>query len=108
LEYEILVYQTSRGKAPFSKWLEGLKDVQGRTKVRLRIERLAMGNFGDCKNLGDGVSELRIDFGPGYRVYFSKVGRVCMLLLAGGSKRTQVSDIAAAKAYFEDYKARRD
>lgn len=67
-----------------------------------------MGNFGDCEPVGDGISELKINFGPGYRVYFGKIGKTCVLLLVGGSKRSQQGDIEKAKEYFEDYKTREE
>lgn len=108
MEYTIRVYQTVKGKCPYSEWLEGLKDLQAKAKVRIRIDRLEMGNFGQCRNIGDGVSELKIDFGPGYRIYYGMIGRTCVLLLSGGTKRAQDSDIKKAKEYFADYRARRD
>ena len=80
----------------FAKWLDGLRDLRGRARVQARIERLATGNPGDVKPVGEGVSELRIDFGPGYRVYYTKRGRELVILLAGGDKRTQASDIKTA------------
>ena len=80
----------------YAKWLDGLSDVQARARVLARIERLALGNPGDVKPVGEGVSELRIDYGPGYRVYYKKHGREVVLLLAGGDKRNQVSDIKTA------------
>ncbi len=108
MEYEIRTYETKRGKCPFSEWMNNLKDLQAKTKIRLRLDRLAMGNFGDCKSVGDGVSELKIDFGPGYRVYFGKAGKTCVLLLTAGSKGSQQGDIEKAKEYFKDYKAREE
>lgn len=80
----------------FSKWLDGLRDLQARARIQTRIERLAMGNPGDVKSIGEGVSELRIDHGPGYRVYYTKRGREVIILLAGGDKRTQNRDIETA------------
>lgn len=80
----------------FARWLDGLRDIHGRARVQARIERLAAGNAGDVKPVGEGVSELRIDYGPGYRVYFTKRGREVVILLAGGDKSTQTSDIKAA------------
>lgn len=82
--------------AEFARWLDGLKDLQGRAKVQVRIERLAAGNPGDVEPVGEGVSELRVDYGPGYRVYFKQRGRELVILLAGGSKATQSSDIKTA------------
>jgi putative addiction module killer protein len=80
----------------FAKWLDGLTDVRARARVQVRIERLASGNAGDVKPVGEAVSEMRVDYGPGYRVYFTKVGRGIIILLAGGDKRTQDADIKLA------------
>ena len=81
----------------FAKWLDGLRDIRARARVQARIERLAMGNPGDVKPVGEGVSELRIDHGPGYRVYHTMRGREVIVLLAGGTKRTQDRDIETAR-----------
>lgn len=80
----------------FVKWLDGLRDIQARSRVLVRIERLAAGNPGDVKPVGEGVSELCIDYGPGYRVYFVKQGQTLIVLLAGGDKSTQATDIRTA------------
>ena len=80
----------------FAKWLDELKDFQARARVQARIERLAAGNPGDIEPIGEGVSELRINYGPGYRVYFKKRGRELIILLAGGDKSTQPKDIKVA------------
>lgn len=80
----------------FSIWLDGLRDLRARARVQARIERLAGGNPGDVKLVGEGVSELRIDYGPGYRVYFTRQKREFVILLAGGDKSTQVADIRTA------------
>jgi putative addiction module killer protein len=80
----------------FAQWLDGLRDLHARARVQARIERLAAGNPGDVKPVGEGVSELRIAYGPGYRVYFKKHGREVVILLAGGDKGTQTRDIKAA------------
>lgn len=80
----------------FVRWLDGLRDVRARARVQARIERLAIGNPGDVQPVGEGVSEMRIDYGPGYRVYFKRVGREIVILLAGGDKRTQSADIKTA------------
>jgi len=80
----------------FAHWLGGLRDVRARARVQVRIERLAGGNPGDVRPVGEGVSEMRIDFGPGYRVYFKRIGREIVILLAGGDKRTQSADIKTA------------
>lgn len=80
----------------FAQWLDGLRDIHARARIQARIERLAVGNAGDAKPVGEGVSELRIDYGPGYRVYFTKRGRELVILLAGGDKSTQAADIKTA------------
>ena len=87
-----------RQTAVFVKWLSGLKDRVARARIAVRIDRLALGNPGDVKAVGAGVSEMRIDHGPGYRVYFARRGKVLVLLLCGGDKKSQARDIAAAKA----------
>ena len=81
----------------FAHWLDELRDIQARARIQARIERLAAGNPGDAEPVGEGVSELRINYGPGYRVYFKQRGRVLIILLAGGDKSTQASDIKAAQ-----------
>lgn len=80
----------------FVQWLDGLRDIQARARVQARIERLVTGNPGDVEPVGEGISELRINYGPGYRVYFKKRGRELIILLAGGDKSTQAKDIKAA------------
>ena len=80
----------------FAKWLDGLRDVHARARILVRVERLAAGNPGNVKPVGEGVSELRIDYGPGYRVYYKEQGQEVVVLLAGGDKRTQASDIKTA------------
>ena len=85
-----------RQAARFAKWLEDLRDLRGRARVQARIERLIGGNPGDVKPIGSGVSELRINYGPGYRVYFQQKGSTLIILLAGGDKSTQARDIQEA------------
>ena len=80
----------------YARWLNGLRDIKARARIQARVERLAAGNAGDVKPVGEGVSELRIDYGPGYRVYFTKRGRELVILLAGGDKNTQAGDIKTA------------
>lgn len=82
--------------ATFANWLQNLRDGQARARIFSRLERLALGNPGDVKPVGSGVSEMRIDYGPGYRVYFIERGSLRIILLCGGDKRTQQSDIARA------------
>ncbi|MCJ7494100.1 MAG: type II toxin-antitoxin system RelE/ParE family toxin [Deltaproteobacteria bacterium] len=80
----------------FANWIDGLEDIRARARILVRIERLAAGNPGDVKPVGEGVSELRMDYGPGYRVYYTQRGRSAVILLAGGEKRTQDKDIKTA------------
>ncbi len=80
----------------YAQWIDNLRDLQARARIQVRIERLAAGNPGDVKMVGEGVSELRIDYGPGYRVYFTKRGHEVVILLAGGDKTTQSADIKVA------------
>jgi putative addiction module killer protein/probable addiction module antidote protein len=80
----------------FAQWLDGLRDIRARARIQVRVERLATGNAGDVRPVGEGVSEMRIDYGPAYRVYFTKRGREVVVLLAGGDKRTQATDIKIA------------
>jgi len=102
-QLEIRYYQSADGKRPFTEWLEALRDQQARARIQARLARVGVGNLGDVESVGEGVMELRIDWGPGYRVYFARVGRVIVLLLCGGDKRTQKKDIQRAKDYFEDH-----
>ena len=104
---DIREYLAPDGKCPFRNWLRSLKDVKARAIIRARINRIRLGNFGDCKSVGSGVSEFRIDYGPGYRVYFGRVGEKIVLLLCGGTKRNQEKDINLAKEYWYDYNKRK-
>ena len=81
----------------FARWLVGLRDRRARMRITARIRRLSLGNFGDVKPVGGGISEMRVDYGPGYRVYFVQRGETLVILLAGGDKRTQGRDIARAR-----------
>jgi len=106
VKYSIKIYTTETGKKPFRQWLDELSDLKARATIDLRIERMAMGNFGKCEPIGGSVSELKIDFGSGYRIYFSRTGKTIVLLLCAGTKRSQQRDIEKAKKYFQDYKIR--
>ncbi len=103
---EVRRYVAPNGGDVVGDWLAGLADLKARARIAARLDRLSLGNFGDCKALRDGVSELRIDWGPGYRVYYGMVGKACVLLLCGGDKRRQSSDIKRAIEYLKDFKAR--
>jgi putative addiction module killer protein len=103
---DLFYYQTAAGERPFVEWLAGLTDRQARARIEARLARVAAGNLGDVEPVGEGVMELRVDWGPGYRVYYSRIGQLIVLLLTGGDKRTQQEDIKRAKDYLRDYKAR--
>ena len=106
MTFEIRYYVTATGKVVFREWFDGLRDRQAQARIRMRLDRLERGLFGDVGPCGEGVSELRIDWGPGYRVYFACAGRELILLLSGGDKRTQSADIRKAKEYWHDYQQR--
>ena len=103
---DIRIYTDAKGNKPFDAWLQDLRDVKARATVRARLERVRSGNFGDCKPLRDGVQELRIDLGPGYRVYLSRQGAVLVLLLCGSNKSDQDRAIEQAIDYLNDWKER--
>jgi putative addiction module killer protein len=104
--YEIFHYVTASGRNVLVEWLQALNDEKTAARLAARIARLAAGNFGDCRPLHHGVWELRIDYGPGYRIYYAMIGQKCVLLLCGGNKRTQAADIRRATAYWQDYQER--
>ena len=99
-------YLSLEGRSPFAAWFNDL-DSQARAKVTTAVARLEQGNFSNVKGVGEGVLEYRINFGPGYRVYFGKDGVVLVILLAGGTNKRQQPDIDAAKMFWSDYKRRR-
>ena len=100
---ELLEYLTEDGRNPFREWLLSLRDAPMRARVRVRLNRVRLGNFGDSRGVGGGVSELRLHLGPGYRVYYGRRGDVLVILLCGGDKGTQARDIQRAQAYWTDY-----
>ncbi len=95
-------YITPSGNVPFVDWLSCLKDPVTRHRIRRRLDRVELGNFGDYKPLGDGVCELKFDFGSGYRIYFGEAEDVIVILLCGGDKSSQVKDIKTAKMYWRE------
>jgi putative addiction module killer protein len=103
---ELRTYRTRDGKEPFTDWLLTLKDRVTRVQIRNRVNRISLGNYGDYKSIGEGVYELRISYGPGYRVYFAEQTNTIVLLLIGGDKSSQEKDIAKAKQYWKDIKGR--
>ena len=106
MEIEIEFYLTPSGRNPFDDWFESLREMHARSKILTRLTRLKLGNFGDCKSLGDEVAELRIHYVPGIRIYFSKIGNKVILLLCGGDKGSQSRNIDKAKEYLKEYQSR--
>ena len=102
--YELVYYRTSHGKIPYREWFESIRDFKAQAVIDSRLTRLRLGNFGKCEPVGQGVFELKIYYGPGYRVYFSKVGSEIILLLCGGDKSHQHKDIAQAQNYWQQHK----
>ncbi|MBF0105353.1 MAG: type II toxin-antitoxin system RelE/ParE family toxin [Deltaproteobacteria bacterium] len=103
-EKKIQTFETNDGKVPFEDWIKSLKDKKVRARIFSRIDRLRLGNFGDCRSVGGGVYELRIHFGAGYRVYFGLEGDKIVILLCGGDKKTQKKDIECAQMYWKECK----
>lgn len=103
---QVLEYTLEDGRIPFREWLEGLKDREARARIRVRINRIRLGNFGDTKSVGGGVSELRISHGPGYRVYFGRTGTTVVILLHGGDKTSQARDVKLARQQWADFQRR--
>lgn len=101
---ELQIYRTPNGQEPFTEWLKSLQDRRTRKRIQARIDRIESGNLGDHKSLGDGVFEFRLQFGPGYRIYFGEVNNTIILLLCGGDKSSQDRDIERAKIYWQEYK----
>lgn len=102
--YRLEYYADDKGKEPFRNWLYGLRDRAAFARITARLDRVELGNFGFCKGLGSGVSELKIDYGPGYRVYYAIDGKTVVLLLIGGDKSTQAKDIETAKLYWASHR----
>ena len=105
-ELEIRSFVERDGRVPFQTWVDSL-DPQGQAKITIALSRLAQGNRSQVKGLGSGVAELRLDWGPGYRIYFGQDGETLVILLAGGTKKRQDADITTAKARWADYKQRK-
>jgi len=103
---EIREYASRDDKTPFTDWLKKLRDRKACQKIHIQIDRLRLGNAGDYKSLGDGIYELRIHYGPGYRIYYGKEGNKIILLLCGGNKASQRQDVNLAKQYWADYRRR--
>ena len=103
-EREVEVYVCPDGSSPFNKWIASLQDRRARARIWTRINRVRLGNLGNCEPVGGGVLEVKIDYGPGYRVYLGPVGMKLVILLCGGDKSSQSEDIRKAIEYWEDYK----
>jgi putative addiction module killer protein len=101
---EIRIYETKDGRIPFGEWMDELEGSKIYAIILNRLDRVENGNFGDCHPVGEGLSELRIDFGPGYRIYFGQDGDL-IVLLGGGTKKTQADDIKRAKRRWKEYHA---
>jgi putative addiction module killer protein len=104
---EIQNYTTEDGREPFAEWLDALRDNRAIDKIEKRLKRVASGNLGDYRGVGEGVLELRIDYGPGYRIYFGQKGSIIILLLCGGDKSSQEQDILKARQYWSEYEKRK-
>lgn len=102
--HQIRLLETDEGQVPFEKWYYSLKDKITKVRVRRRLDRLELGNFGDAKSVGEGIYELRLNFGAGYRIYFTKTENFIIILLSGGDKNTQNKDIIKAKQLWRKYK----
>ena len=105
MEQEVRVYSRSDGSEPFTEWMRGLRDGAARNRIRQRIARVRLGNCGDARSIGEGVFELRIHLGPGYRVYFGREGERVVILLCGGDKGSQARDSERAREFWRDYRS---
>ena len=103
---EVFRYQREDGQEPFSDWVNALRDKIAQARIRIRLRQLQAGSFGDCEPVGEGVVELRVHVGPGYRVYCGRHGKAVVLLLCGGDKSSQKTDIKRAKALWAEWKGR--
>jgi putative addiction module killer protein len=103
---EVFRHQIANGQEPVTEWLQSLRDKRAQAKIRIRPKRIEAGNFGDCEPVGDGILKLREHLGTGYRVYLGRHGQSIVILLSGGSKRTQATDIKTAKDFWADWKRR--
>ena len=104
---EIQIYRDQNGREPFTDWFESIRDLKILNRIQARLDRLESGNLGDCHSVGNGVFELRFQFGSGYRIYFGKVDNTIVLLRCGGDKSSQTRDIQRAKVYWQAYKEAR-
>ncbi len=105
---ELFRYQRDDGREPFTEWLNGLRDKLAQARIRIRLRQVQAGNFGDCEPVGEGVIELRVHVGAGYRVYCGRHGKAIVLLLCGGDKGSQTADIKRAKELWSEWKRRQE
>jgi putative addiction module killer protein len=103
---EIQNYLTADDRSPYEEWVDSLRDSKAISQIDKRLRRVKLGNLGDYRSVGEGVFELRIDYGPGYHIYFGQIGLTIVLLLCGGDKSTQQQDISKAKEFWRDYERR--
>lgn len=106
MQYELKIYEMEDGRIPYEEYLDTLRDRQARLLIARRVQRAAAGNFGDHHSLDGGLHEMRLDYGPGYRVYFMSHGQTLVILLLAGDKSTQHADIKKVRAYQTDFKRR--
>lgn len=99
-------YKTPNGKSPFAAWIKKIKDHTVRSRIERRLERLEIGHYGDCEVVESGIYELRLHFGPGYRIYFAESGETIVIILCGGDKSNQSKDIEKAKQYWQELRGR--
>jgi putative addiction module killer protein len=104
IECEIRIYRTAAQRVPYSDWIQRLRDTRARQKIQARIARLRLGNLGHARSVGEGVFELKVDYGPGYRIYFGQDGPRLVIILCAGDKSTHGADIRAAKLFWSHYK----
>ena len=105
-QIEVRIFALKNGREPYTEWFKRLKDKRAQARIDVRIARVRTGNFGDSKSVGEDVYELRLDYGPGFRVYFGKIEATIILLLCGGDKSTQADDIRKAKEYWQEFLSR--
>ena len=104
MDYSVSEYLDENGRSHYGEWLSSLRDARAKAKIIIAVDRMELGNLGDSEPVGEGVSELRIHYGPGYRVYYARDGKTIFLLLCGGDKSTQSKDIKQAKKLWRDHK----
>ena len=102
----IILYQDTNGTVPFTEWFNSIRDTKAMDRIQARLDTLETGNLGKYRSVGDGVWELKLDIGPGYRIYYAQVDQTIVLLLCGGDKSSQNRDIKRAKNYWKEYKER--